>query len=784
MKQLSTLWGAALILCSCIFFQSSSLAQCGAGQSLVEINITQDNYPGEISWDLVADGNTVATGTYNDASVCVPAGSCIVFTIHDSYGDGICCNYSIQGSYEVKLDGVVVGYGGQYTTSESVIVGCGPGTYCENPLPLTTGPETAPQNNTYYEFTCPTTGMYEITTCDLSACNTKIWVYGQCNSQSTAQTNVGTLFYDDNEGGCGTQARVEGYFAAGDTYIIRVGLAAGTPCATEPIDFELNYLGAVTGCMDETACNYNPLASLPGQCYYYPDPNCPLGPDLLIDQPAIVNSLALGDEAATNCMVVEGCLNGYGTRKVLRFDTHIKNIGTSDYYVGNPSTNPGQFTFGNCHGHAHYEGYAKYVLYKTDGTQLPIGQKNGFCVMDLECSGGGSYQYGCSNMGITAGCGDIYHSGLDCQWIDITDVDTGQYVLAVKVNWDHSPDALGRYEMGYENNTAQVCIKLTKNAQGVLGFQILQNCNPLEDCLGVPYGNAETDCEGNCNGGAVKGDLNTDSLVTTTDASLYIDGILNNGVTVSECKDISADGMISVWDAGLANNCAVNGPNNNNCEFPNSVVNPNQTTTIGYTTINSADGYVDVYIKNPDARVVGYEFNVSGIQIGDVESMISNVTYPMTPRFNVGGTKVIGLSLVDSTIPKNATPTPLVRIYYSAITDPNNICVSSIVHTLNTLYEPTVAVLDDQCLSIVGVVENKEGSFTLYPNPAKEQLSVDLKQALTAKTEIKVLDATGRVVLTLTADQGQKLIEIPLKQMASGWYKVKIGNDIKSFIRE
>jgi len=783
MKQFTTLSGAFLALWCCILFQSTSFSQC-PGQSLVEINITQDNYPGETTWDLVAGGNTVATGTTNDASVCVPTGSCIVFTIHDTYGDGICCEYSIDGSYEVKLDGVVVGSGGDFNYSESVIVGCGPGTYCQNPLPLTANPITAPQNNTYYTFDCTQTGMYEITTCGLSTCDTKIWVYGSCNSQSTAQTNVGTLFYDDDEGGCGTQAEVHGYFEQGHSYIIRIGLDAASSCASSTIDFEVNYLGPVSGCMDEGACNFNPLATLPGQCYYSPDPNCPLGPDLLIDQQAIVNSLALGDEPATNCMVVEGCLNGYGTRKVLRFDTHIKNIGTSDYYVGNPANNPTQFTFGNCHGHAHYEGYAKYVLYKTDGTMLPIGQKNGFCVMDLECNGGGSYQYGCSNMGISAGCGDIYHSGLDCQWIDVTTVDTGEYVLAVKVNWDHSPDALGHYEMGYANNTAQVCIKLTKNQAGVLGFQILPNCQPLLDCEGTPYGSAEPDCEGNCNGGSVRGDLNTDSLVTASDANLYINGILDGGVTVSPCRDISGDGMISVWDAGLASNCFWNGPNNNNCQFPNSVTNPNQTATIGYTTINSADGYIDVYMKNPDARITGYEFTVSGIQIGDVESLVDASIYPMTPRFEVGGTKVIGLSLVDSTIPKNSIPAPLARIYYSQITDPSAICVSGVVHVLNTLYEPVNVLIEAPCLSILGVSENSEGAFSLFPNPAVNQVSVELKQALASKADIRILDANGREVAIVKAEQGQQLIEIPLKGLASGWYQVKIGSQTRSFIKQ
>ena len=85
---------------------------------------------------------------------------------------------------------------------------------------------------------------------------------------------------------------------------------------------------------------------------------------------------------------------------------------------------------------------------------LPIGFKNGFCVMDLECSDGGTFTYGCSNMGISAHCGDIYGAGLSCQWIDVTGIPDGVYHLVVRVNWDYDPDALGRHENNYENNWA------------------------------------------------------------------------------------------------------------------------------------------------------------------------------------------------------------------------------------------------------------------------------------------------------------------------------------------
>ena len=184
--------------------------------------------------------------------------------------------------------------------------------------------------------------------------------------------------------------------------------------------------GLPEGCTDEAACNYNPAAELDnGSCIYPGDPLC-TGPDLMVVESAIENSLQaetmMVDE--NNCYIVEGCLNGYGERELVRFTTHIKNIGDIDYYIGTTAeSTPHSSSNGvTATTTGTTRGYAKYDLFTMDGQMLPIGFKNGFCVMDLECSDGGTFQYGCSNMGISAHCGDIYGAGLSCQWIDVTGI--------------------------------------------------------------------------------------------------------------------------------------------------------------------------------------------------------------------------------------------------------------------------------------------------------------------------------------------------------------------------
>src|SRR5688572_26633941 len=271
-----------------------------------------------------------------------------------------------------------------------------PGVSCSNPIVLTgsgtyTTPVT-PTNDTWYIFTADTGGMYTFTTCGLSTCDTKIYIYDHCAGLVWGEDNQGTIQYNDDF--CALQTSLNVSLMQDSTYWIRIGDYQGA-CIGSTITWEFYNNGAILGCTDPTACNYNPNATTDdGSCLYFPDTNC-TGPDLMVVESAITSSLYFDQLTVnqTDCRIDEGCLNGYGLRDVLRFTTWIKNIGAQDYYIGVPSASNPQFSNNNCHGHWHYEGYAFYALYDDLGNQIPIGYKNGFCVLDLECSGGGTAQY-------------------------------------------------------------------------------------------------------------------------------------------------------------------------------------------------------------------------------------------------------------------------------------------------------------------------------------------------------------------------------------------------------
>ncbi len=100
----------------------------------IDLIIVTDNYGSETTWTIVdGDGNTVSSGgpygnntTYSEI-ICLSEG-CYDFTISDSYGDGICCEFG-TGSYQI--DNLVSGQnyvtGGEFGTSETT-------NFCINPM--------------------------------------------------------------------------------------------------------------------------------------------------------------------------------------------------------------------------------------------------------------------------------------------------------------------------------------------------------------------------------------------------------------------------------------------------------------------------------------------------------------------------------------------------------------------------------------------------------------------------------------------------------------------------
>jgi len=716
---------------------------------------------------------STATGQIFKDTVCVPANECIALKMHDGFGDGICCNYG-QGSYSFTYNGVLAASGGQYQHDAVHYVGCPAGSFCDTSIVVSTGTHSTQFEDTWYSFTPTQNGMYTISACN--ACSTGIWVYNTC-PDSINDTQAGADLYSVSGCSSGSGALLTTAMVAGTKYYIRIGDYMDDCSGT--FMWDLTYTGGIVGCMNPTACNYNPLATISDTCYFAPNPICG-GPDLRIDENLIKTSLHLDSLTNTSaCTIQEGCLVGYGKRYILRFSTRIDNIGNMDYFIGQTpaSTTAGstQFIWDPCHNHWHYVGYAEYLLFDSQGNQLQAGFKNGFCVLDLYCQGGGTAKFSCSNMGITAGCSDEYSSGLSCQWLDITNVDTGNYVMVVRVNWDQSPDVLGNYETTYANNWAQVCIRVDKNLAGVPIVTQIPNCAAYEDCAGTPFGNAQMDCNGVCAGTALKGDLNTDVLRNLTDVGLYFSASLSQALNSTLCNDLNDDGSINIIDAALSLDCAIKGTAytppiggvENHCDFPVTIVDIMDTVQVNI--LGSGPNYVDLSMYNPTVKVNGWQLKVSGIQIDSVKSIVPALNYSTTLDFNASNNMIASLSNDEKLINKSVVDSPLVRIY-GAFTQ-SVICIDSIVGIVNERYEPVITQKGN-CILLSSTYKPDFERLKLVPNPTKDFTFVQFSNFKNASYQVEVVDLQGKVVKTAQAFGNEYKLE--KGNLAAGIYVVQI----------
>lgn len=171
-------------------------------------------------------------------------------------------------------------------------------------------------------------------------------------------------------------------------------------------------------------------------------------PDLVPDVKELEKSVYLEDKQLyfLQCAMEENCLsssayrrqaeNSYGwhleTRRLLRFTAKIRNKGNADFLPGIPKH---LWQFHTCHMHFHsMETFAFFDVLDEYGKKVAEGHKASFCLEDNDCVKGVEKKYACANFGdqgIAVGCADIYHSNIDCQWVDMTDVTPGMYTFKV-----------------------------------------------------------------------------------------------------------------------------------------------------------------------------------------------------------------------------------------------------------------------------------------------------------------------------------------------------------------
>lgn len=204
---------------------------------------------------------------------------------------------------------------------------------------------------------------------------------------------------------------------------------------------------------------------------------CPVGascnngtctlPDLRINYDAAENTIQFVNRsfAVDSCELEEACVGGPGTRRLLLFEGRLENYGPGNLDLGPQEGNP-LFTYSECHGHYHTDNFASYALLNTDGSTAAEGHKQGYCLSDMTRVDDPDAPRGerpppgrgtpCNRL--TAGYADIYDTDTPCQWIDVTDVAPGDYILEAVIN----PDGHVA-EVTTSNNTIRVPVRVPGN---------------------------------------------------------------------------------------------------------------------------------------------------------------------------------------------------------------------------------------------------------------------------------------------------------------------------------
>jgi hypothetical protein len=224
-------------------------------------------------------------------------------------------------------------------------------------------------------------------------------------------------------------------------------------------------------------------------------------PDLIINDQKLNNAVLKTETfPPEDCSVQENQVGGTGPRRLLKFPYSTPNLGPGALIIGDPLQigNGELFEWGACHQHWHFRKYAAYRLWKpadyktfqqlkgqnpdalsadiiTNNNLHPIlGTKRGFCVVDYAKAPASEFQgkrderkyTSCGivyqgvaypgNQGLGVGWADTYVRKLPGQWIDVTGVPDGDYILDVETNPDHVFE-----EANYANNSASKRVRIT-----------------------------------------------------------------------------------------------------------------------------------------------------------------------------------------------------------------------------------------------------------------------------------------------------------------------------------
>jgi hypothetical protein len=181
----------------------------------------------------------------------------------------------------------------------------------------------------------------------------------------------------------------------------------------------------------------------------------PNGSDLkVLHDELLVNRLTYRYVSADSCAIAENCVGGKGFRRLLQFNASEQNTGSAPLEIGNvdyfldmpddptPNANHHIYEYSECHMHYHFSHYATFAF----GGSTDLGSKRAFCLESVarysnnEHSPTWSPYSSCHFQGISQGWADQYNAGIECQWVDVTSIDTSNGPVSKPLDVTSNPD--------------------------------------------------------------------------------------------------------------------------------------------------------------------------------------------------------------------------------------------------------------------------------------------------------------------------------------------------------
>jgi hypothetical protein len=144
-----------------------------------------------------------------------------------------------------------------------------------------------------------------------------------------------------------------------------------------------------------------------------------------------------------DCAIQENAVGGSGWRRLLQFTATAYNIGGAALHIGPVTEDPtiNVFRYNSCHAHYHFDFYGTFAF---DAGDVANASKQAFCVESTNRFSNNeisplTHPYSCRFQGVEAGWVDEYVAGLDTQWVDITEVEVDEEVMA-DLTFSFNPD--------------------------------------------------------------------------------------------------------------------------------------------------------------------------------------------------------------------------------------------------------------------------------------------------------------------------------------------------------